>query len=80
MLDHHQVGGVCRRMLLPSSIPIVRTTCPVKDTFAPPARLSSTLVQVVRELRERGAGGPPPDLLGYLDLEKRSPRSATSCL
>ena len=25
-------------------------------------------MQTARELRERGAGGPPPDLLGYLDL------------
>ena len=67
VLDHHQVGGP-----LPQAVAVVNPNrdddlsgqghlCAAGVTFL-------TLVQVVRELRQRGFGKPPPDLLGYLDL------------
>ena len=67
VLDHHQVGGA-----LLDAVAVVNPNR--EDDLSGQGRLCAagvtflTLVQVVRELRERGAGGPPPDLLGYLDL------------
>ena len=67
VLDHHQVGGA-----LPDAVAVVNPNR--EDDLSGQGHLCAagvtflTLVQVVRELRERGAGGPPPDLLGYLDL------------
>jgi single-stranded-DNA-specific exonuclease len=67
VLDHHQVGGP-----LPQAVAVVNPNR--EDDLSGQGHLCAagvtflTLVQVVRELRQRGFGKPPPDLLGYLDL------------
>ena len=67
VLDHHQVGGA-----LPDAVAVVNPNR--EDDLSGQGHLCAagvtflTLVQIARELRDRGAGTPPPDLLGYLDL------------